>query len=357
MAGVRFSSIVRNDSSGCSSGGEVMDPQSTTETGRIQPGSRLGPYRVVAPLGAGGMGEVYRALDPRLGREVAIKVLPASFSSDPDRLRRFEQEARAAGALTHPNVTVVFDIGSQNGAPYVVFELLDGEILQLALAGGRLSTVRALDYAIQLAHGLGAAHEKGIVHRDLKPANVFITKDGRVKILDFGLAKLIHPAERTPGGTNPCSITVGTEPGAVLGTLGYMAPEQLRGSSADARSDIFSFGAILYEMLSGHRAFEGDSAADTMTAILRDDPPDLSLSNRRISPSLERIVRHCLEKDPEQRFQSTRDLAFDLEALSGCSAVAPDSIVVPASSPRRWIPITALATAIVVAYLAGGRNG
>jgi serine/threonine protein kinase len=322
----------------------------------ISNGSHLGPYEVLAPLGAGGMGEVYRALDPRLGREVAIKVLPASFSKDPDRLRRFEQEARAAGILSHPNITAVFDIGSQDGAPYVVSELLEGDALQGALAGGRLSTRRALDYAIQMAHGLAAAHEKGIVHRDLKPANVFVTKDGRVKILDFGLAKLTQPKVGAPDGTSLPSTTQGTEPGAVLGTLGYMAPEQLRGRTVDARGDIFSFGAILYEMLSGKRAFQGDSAADTMSAILRDDPPDLSLTDQNISPGLERIVRHCLEKDPGQRFQSARDLAFDLEALTDPSA-ARKAIAVPVSETRHWIPITAMATAIVVAYLAGGRHG
>jgi serine/threonine protein kinase len=321
----------------------------------ISNGCHLGPYEVLAPLGAGGMGEVYRARDPRLGRDVAIKVLPASFSKDPDRLRRFEQEARAAGILSHPNITAVFDIGSEDGAPYVVSELLEGEPLQAVLAEGRLSKRRALDYAIQLAHGLAAAHEKGIVHRDLKPANVFVTKEGRIKILDFGLAKLIQAKDGLPGRTN-LSTTQGTEPGAVLGTLGYMAPEQLRGRPVDARSDIFSFGAILYEMLSGKRAFQGDSAADTMSAILRDDPPDLSLTDQNISPGLERIVRHCLEKEPGQRFQSAQDLAFDLEALSGAFAAARKASVVPASEPTpRWIPITAMATAIVVAYLAGGR--
>ena len=323
----------------------------------ISNGSRLGPYEVLAPLGAGGMGEVYRARDPRLSRDVAIKVLPPSFSKDPDRLRRFEQEARAAGVLIHPNITAVFDVGSQDGAPYVVSELLEGEVLQAALAGGRLSTRRAVDYAIQLAHGLAAAHEKGIVHRDLKPANVFITKDGRVKILDFGLAKLTQPKVGGPDGISLPSTTQGTEPGAVLGTLGYMAPEQLRGRPADSRSDIFSFGAILYEMLSGKRAFRGDSAADTMSAVLRDDPPDLSLTDQSISPGLERIVRHCLEKDPEQRFQSAQDLAFDLEALSSPSSVVSNAIRVPASAPRRWIPITAMATAIIVAFLAGERSG
>jgi serine/threonine protein kinase len=322
----------------------------------IAQGSRLGPYEVLAPLGAGGMGEVYRARDPRLGREVAIKVLPASFSKDADRLHRFEREARAAGILTHPNITAVFDVGSQDGAPYVVSELLEGEVLQAALTGGRLSTRRAVDYAIQLAHGLAAAHEKGIVHRDLKPENVFVTRDGRLKILDFGLAKLTHAKEGSPDQTNQPTASLGTEPGVVLGTLGYMSPEQLRGRPADARSDIFSFGAILYEMLSGRRAFRGDSAADTMSAILRDDPPDLSLTDQNISPTLERIVRHCLEKNPEQRFQSARDLAFDLEALSGVPAPAPRVVAIRVGAPRRLLSIAAVATAIVAAYVVGGWN-
>src|SRR5262244_2455044 len=278
-------------------------------------GSKLGPYEILSPLGAGGMGEVWKARDPRLGRDVAIKVLPASFSADVDRLRRFEQEARAAGILNHPNVTAVYDIGSHEGAPYVVQELLEGETLRSILAGGRLSQRRAIDYSLQIAHGLAAAHEKGIVHRDLKPENVFVTKDGRVKILDFGLAKLTHQEEGSQV-TNLPTATAGTEPGVVLGTLGYMSPEQVRGKSADARSDIFSFGAILYEMLAGRRAFHGDSAGETMAAILREDPPDLSATNQAVSPGLERIVRHCLEKNPERRFQSARDLAFDLEALS-----------------------------------------
>ena len=284
-------------------------------------GSRLGPYEILSPLGAGGMGEVYRAKDPRLGREVAIKVLPSSFSQDADRLRRFEQEARAAGILNHPNITAVYDIGSTDGAPYVVSELLEGETLRSALAGGKLSIRKATDYALQIANGLAAAHEKGIVHRDLKPENLFVTKDGRVKILDFGLAKLTHTEEGSQG-TNLPTASAGTEPGVVMGTLGYMSPEQVRGRSADARSDLFSFGAILYEMLSGDRAFRGDSAADTMSAILKEDPPDLSVTNRSVPPGLERIVRHCLEKNPEQRFHSAHDVAFALEALSTTSAPA-----------------------------------
>jgi eukaryotic-like serine/threonine-protein kinase len=319
----------------------------------LSAGSRLGPYEIVSPLGAGGMGEVYRAKDPRLGRDVAVKVLPASFSDDADRLRRFEQEARAAGLLNHPNITAVFDIGSHEGAPYVVSELLEGETLRAALAGGRLSARKAIDHAIQLAQGLAAAHEKGIVHRDLKPENVFVTRDGRVKILDFGLAKLTHTEGGSGERTNLPTDTAGTEPGVVLGTMGYMAPEQVRGRPADARSDIFAFGAILYEMLSGKRAFQGDSAADTMSAILREDPPDLSVTNQNVSPGLERILRHCLEKNPEQRFQSARDLAFDLEALSGVSA--PRGATVTGLAPirvKRFLPL-AIAGAVVAAALAG----
>src|SRR6266542_3036360 len=264
-------------------------------------GSRLGPYEILAPLGAGGMGEVYRAKDPRLGREVAIKVLPASFSADPDRLRRFEQEARAAGILNHPNITAIHDIGSHDGSPYVVTELLEGETLRSRIATGALSTRKAIDYAIQIAHGLAAAHEKGIVHRDLKPENLFVTRDGRVKILDFGLAKLKQPEAGAEPQTNLPTGTAGTEPGVVLGTMGYMSPEQVRGKPADQRSDIFAFGAILWEMLSGRRAFHGDTAADTMTAILTKEPPDLSGKDAAIHPGLDRIVRHCLEKNPEER--------------------------------------------------------
>jgi Tol biopolymer transport system component len=265
------------------------------------------------------MGEVYKAKDPRLGRDVAIKVLPPSFSQDADRLKRFEQEARAAGVLNHPNITSVYDIGTHEGAPYVVQELLEGETLRQVLSAGRPSARKTVDYAMQIAHGLAAAHEKGIVHRDLKPENLFVTNDGRVKILDFGLAKLTQPQGASPT-TNLPTATAGTEPGVVLGTLGYMSPEQVRGKPADARSDIFAFGAIFYEMLSGKRAFHGDSAADTMSAILKEDPPDLSLTDQNVSPGLERIVRHCLEKNPEQRFHSAHDLAFDLAALSGLSA-------------------------------------
>ena len=326
----------------------------------ISAGTRLGPYEILSPLGAGGMGEVWRAKDPRLGRDVAIKVLPASFSADAERLRRFEQEARAAGILNHPNLTAVYDIGSHDGAPYVVQELLEGETLRSLLAGGRLSPRKTIDHSIQLAHGLAAAHEKGIIHRDLKPENVFVTKDGRLKILDFGLAKLTQ-SEEGGGATNMPTAAKGTEPGVVLGTLGYMAPEQVRGRPTDARSDIFSFGAILYEMLSGKRAFQGDSAADTMSAILREDPPDLSVTNQGIAPGLERIVRHCLEKNPEQRFHSAHDLAFDLEALSGTSGQAVASNPgTSASEGRRNLRLAAFAligaAVLALAFWAGKKT-
>src|SRR6266581_7793851 len=294
------------------------------------------------------MGEVYKARDTRLDRDVAIKVLPASFSNDPDRLRRFEQEARAAGILNHPNITAVHDIGTVDCAPYVVTELLEGETLRSRLAGGPLAPRRAIEFAIQIAHGLAAAHEKGIVHRDLKPENLFVTKDGRVKILDFGLAKLTQPEKAGPQTSLPTE-TAGTEPGVVLGTLGYMSPEQVRGKPADARSDIFAFGAILYEMLSGKRAFHGDTAADTMSAILREEPAELSAANQQISPALDRVVRHSLEKSPEQRFQSARDIAYALdETLAGAitTGVAP-----PPVRARRWPVLLAASLAALLAVL------
>jgi Tol biopolymer transport system component len=304
------------------------------------------------------MGEVYRARDERLKRDVAIKVLPASFAQDADRLRRFEQEAQAAGGLNHPNITAVFDLGTHDGAPYIVQELLEGETLRAALAGGRLSPRRAVDCARQIASGLAAAHERGIVHRDLKPENVFVTRDGRVKILDFGLAKL-RPDEASPA-TNIPTATKGTEPGVVLGTLGYMSPEQVRGKPADARSDIFSFGAILYEMLSGNRPFRGDSAADTMSAILKEDPPDLSQTNQNVPPGLERIVRHCLEKNAGQRFHSAHDVAFALDAVSGISAPGTATIVEKRRVGSRALRIAAglaiVAAIAATAYFLGNRS-
>jgi len=295
---------------------------------------------------------VYRARDSRLGRDVAVKVLPAAFSTDPDRLKRFEQEARAAGVLNHPNITAVHDLGTNpaDGAPYVVHELLEGETLRAELAAGRFSPRRAIEYGVQIAQGLAAAHEKSIVHRDLKPENVFVTRDGRVKILDFGLAKLTQ-GEGTADAT---SVPTATEPGVVMGTLGYMSPEQVKAKPADARSDIFAFGAILYEMLAGQRAFRGDSAGETMAAILREDPPDLSVTNQTISPGLDRIVRHCLEKNPERRFQSASDIAFDLETLSGLSTPALPAAAAPARVGRPLI-LAAAGAALALAGLLVGR--
>jgi Tol biopolymer transport system component len=265
------------------------------------------------------MGEVYRARDTRLGRDVAVKIMPGQFAADAERLRRFEQEARAAAALNDPNIMAIYDIGTQpNGSPYIVSELLEGETLRERLRNGPLPSRKATEYAAQIARGLAAAHDKHIVHRDLKPENIFITKDGRVKILDFGLAKLI---EHGIGDQQTFAPTAGgTSPGMVLGTVGYMSPEQVRGQETDHRSDIFSFGAIFYEMISGKRAFRGQTAADTMSAILKDDPPELTETNRAVSPAIERIVRHCLEKNPDERFQSARDIAFNLEALSSVSS-------------------------------------
>ena len=300
-------------------------------------GTKLGPYEIQSPLGAGGMGEVYRARDARLNRDVAIKILPASFSADQDRLQRFAQEARAAAGLSHPNILSIFDIGDDHGAPYVVSELLEGETFRDRLRSGPLASRKAIDYAQQVARGLAAAHEKGIVHRDLKPENLFVTNDGRVKILDFGLAKLTRPEPDTSG--NAPTLQVGTDAGTVMGTVGYMSPEQVRGKPADSRSDIFAFGAILYEMLSSKRAFHGDSSADTMSAILKEDPPDLAETNRNVSPALERIVRHCLEKNPGERFQSARDVAFNLEALTEISTSSQGGVRALAVEPstRRWL--------------------
>jgi Tol biopolymer transport system component len=299
----------------------------------LSSGTKLGPYEIVSLLGAGGMGEVYRARDSRLRREVAIKVLPRALSTDADRMRRFEQEALATAALNHPNILAVFDIGTSDGSPYVVSELLEGETLRDRLRNGAIPVRKTLDYAMQIAQGLAAAHEKGIIHRDLKPENLFVTKDGRVKILDFGLAKLTQ----ADPGSNPSMATAthGTEAGVVMGTAGYMSPEQVRGLALDPRSDIFSFGAILYEMLSGKRAFHGNTPADTMSSILKEDPSDLSETNRNISPALERIVQHCLEKNPEGRFHAASDIAFDLEHLSGLSG---STAKVAAASAERAQP-------------------
>src|SRR5689334_5956139 len=266
------------------------------------------------------MGEVYRARDSRLQRDVAIKVLPDAFATDEARLSRFEQEALATAALNHPNILVVFDIGREGRIAYVVAELLEGQTMREVIEAGRLPLRKAVDYASQIASGLAAAHAKGIVHRDLKPENVFVTTEERVKILDFGLAKLTDGSSSTSATSTVLSPR--TEPGMVVGTIGYMAPEQVRGQAVDHRADIFSFGAILYEALTGKRAFQAGSAVETMSAILSDDPPELTRANPNLPPAMERIVRHCLEKNPEERFYSARDLAFDLESLSSVSTPA-----------------------------------
>lgn len=300
-------------------------------------GAKLGPYEIVAPLGAGGMGEVYRARDTRLGRNVAVKVLPGAFTRDPERLHRFAQEARAVAALNHPNILAVHDIGTDDGAPFLVTELLEGETLHERLRSGALPVRKALEVAVQAAHGVAAAHEKGIIHRDLKPANIFLTSDGRVKILDFGLAKLIQHTPTDIGDTQPPTRTaeprMQTTVGAILGTVGYMSPEQVRGEPADARSDIFALGVIVYEMLAGRRPFQRDTSAETMGAILKEEPPELSSDEKKIAPAVERVVYHCLEKNPAERFQSARDLAFDLEALPGTSTQATPAVALP---PRKW---------------------
>jgi serine/threonine protein kinase len=274
-------------------------------------GQRLGPYEILAPLGAGGMGEVYRARDAKLDREVAVKVLPAPLAQSEERRERFEREAKTVAGLSHPNILAIHDFGAEGGISYAVMELLEGETLRERLAGGPLPARRAADYAHQVAEGLAAAHEKGVVHRDLKPENLFVTADGRVKILDFGLARIALPPLDT-GDTRSPTLVRATEPGTVLGTVGYMAPEQVRGETVDHRADLFAFGAVLYEMLTGRRAFARDTAAETMTAILREDPPGLSPETSGIPPRLGRLVQRCLDKRASDRFQSARDLAFAL---------------------------------------------
>ena len=286
----------------------------------MTPGTRIGPYEIVERIGAGGMGEVYRARDPRLGRDVAIKTLPPGFAADPDRLARFEREARTLGTLNHPNIANVFGLESHEGSPCLVMELLDGRSLADVLTAGALPPRKAIDIASQIARGLAAAHDRGVVHRDLKPDNVFVLPDGRVKVLDFGLARQVESA--VAAGATLMTRPRGTEPGTVLGTIGYMAPEQVRGDVVDARADLFSLGTVLYEMLTGQQAFRRGTGAETMTAILRDDPPDLATTRPDVSPSVERILRHCLEKNPIERFQTARDVAFALDALSSPSSSA-----------------------------------
>ncbi|HET6277498.1 MAG TPA: serine/threonine-protein kinase, partial [Candidatus Polarisedimenticolia bacterium] len=313
----------------------------------VTPGSKLGPYEIIAPPGAGGMGEVYRARDTRLGRDVAIKILPEKLDTGPEARARFEREARAVAALSHPNILALHDFGVEDGTAYSVTELLEGETLRQRMAGSPLPLRKALDYATQVARGLAAAHERGIVHRDLKPDNLFVTNDGLVKILDFGLAKVAAPEQGSL--TASPTLDAGTQPGTVLGTLGYMSPEQVRGQAADHRADIFAFGSILHEMLSGRPAFVRDTAADTMSAILKEDPAPLAEPGvTTVPPALQNIIHHCLEKNPAERFQSARDLAFNIEALSsmpgsgiaqavsGAGAFAPVAAdVAPAVGGRR----------------------
>jgi len=298
------------------------------------------------------MGEVYRARDTRLGRDVAIKVLPEALAKDADRLRRFEQEARTIAALNHPNILGIHDIGTHDGAPFLVSELLEGKTLRETLDAGALPVRRAIEYALGIAHGLAAAHDKGIVHRDLKPDNVFITRDGRVKVLDFGLAKLLRPEESQQ--TEVTLTSPATMPGTVMGTVGYMSPEQVKGDPSDARSDIFSFGAVLYEMLTGKRAFRRDTSAETMTAILREEPAELNETGWQGPPALQRILVRCLEKNVERRFQSASDLAFAIESLSGTSVTR--SIEQP-KARRVWLPWAAAVLGLLVlgagAWLAG----
>jgi len=322
----------------------------------LSPGTRLGPYEIQTAIGAGGMGEVYRAHDTRLNRDVAVKILPEAFAADRERRDRFEREGQAVAALSHPNILAIFDVGEQDGTTYAVTELLEGETLRERLkgasGGAALPVRKAIDIAVQIAHGLAAAHDKGLVHRDLKPENVFLLKDGRVKILDFGLARQTTAADAGSGATRTVAAT---DPGTVMGTVGYMAPEQVRGQAVDGRTDLFALGAVFYEMLTGHRAFQRDTAAETMTAILREDPPEFPAGRAELSPALDRIVRHCLEKNPAERFQTARDVAFALEGFSGTNLTS-GSGALPAMAPsprRRWLLVGAFALVAAVALAAG----
>jgi len=336
-------------------------------------GTRLGPYQIIAAIGAGGMGEVYKARDTRLNRDVAIKVLPESLAADPDpstgsgssraksrdeRRARFEREAQAVAALSHPNILAIFDTGASDNQLYVVTELLEGETLRDALQDGALPVRKAVDIAVQIAHGLAAAHDKQLVHRDLKPENVFLLADGQVKILDFGLARQVVTGTGATG-----TVAALTDPGTVMGTVGYMAPEQVRGQAVDARTDLFALGAVLYEMLSGQRAFRRDTGADTMFAIVKEDPPDLLTARADLSPALDRIVRHCLEKNPNERFQTARDVAFALGGLSGSGPSSPREIAreidgAAARPARVWrlrLAIAALCLLVIALGWAGWR--
>jgi dipeptidyl aminopeptidase/acylaminoacyl peptidase len=320
----------------------------------LDPGTRLGSYEVIAPLGSGGMGEVYRARDLKLGREVAIKVLPIIVAFSAERRARFEREARAIASLSHPNVLTIFDFGTHEGRTYAVMELLEGETLRERLRDGPLPLRKAVEYGVQMAEGLAAAHEKGIVHRDLKPENVIVTLDGRVKILDFGLARMSSADE--PGAADVDTQVHRTDPGTVLGTAAYMAPEQVRGEPADHRADIFSLGCLLYEMLAGVRAFARDTPVETMSAILKAEPPPLDRTEAPVPPALERIVRRCLEKQPSERFQSARDLAFQLQNVLDDSRPARRALGAPLPAGRRLGPsvVVAVGALALAAGLAAG---
>ncbi|MDO8677102.1 MAG: protein kinase [Acidobacteriota bacterium] len=323
-------------------------------------GARLGPYEILSALGAGGMGEVYRARDTKLNRDVAIKVLSNALATDSAALARFEREAHAVAALSHPNILAIHDFGSDGGVSYAVTELLDGETLRARMDGSPLPVRKAVEYGVQIVRGIAAAHQKGIIHRDLKPENIFVTRDGQVKVLDFGLAKAAGDAT-VQGETRPAD---GTAPGVVLGTVGYMSPEQVRGLAVDQRTDIFSFGAVLYEMLTGRRAFRGDSHVETMNAILKEDPPEFAGVGANIPAGLDRIVRRCLEKQPEERFHSAHDLGIALETVSDSSSSisASPGEALP-SVKRRLSPLAAALMALVVvaasvaAYVAGRQSG
>jgi serine/threonine-protein kinase len=326
---------------------QLSDAKLTIVPLKLTTGTQLGPYTILGPLGAGGMGEVYRARDARLGREVALKILTNKLEGDPDALERFDREARIVASLSHPNVVALYDYGNYDGTVCAITELLEGESLDRRLARERMSWRHAIELAALIADGLSSAHARGIVHRDLKPGNVFITRDGQIKILDFGLATSARVFADGRGGDS--TVTVHTEPGTVLGTVGYMSPEQVRGEIADPRSDIFALGCILYEMLAWRRAFSGDTAAETLAAILRDQPAELSAAAVPVPPNVEAVVRRCLEKDREQRFQSARDLAFALRGLLGRSATAPPPTE---PKPRYTLRRRTIAGALVVAALA-----
>jgi Tol biopolymer transport system component/predicted Ser/Thr protein kinase len=326
----------------------------------VAAGSRLGPYEIVAPLGAGGMGEVYRARDAKLGREIAVKVLPASVAEDRGRRLRFEQEARSASALNHPNILTIYDIGEADGALYIAMELVEGRTLRELVASGEpLPTRRMLDLAVQVAEGLAKAHSAGIVHRDLKPENLMVSKDGYVKILDFGLAKLTETAAPQDASVMPTAVAAPTEPGTVMGTVGYMSPEQASGQPLDFRSDQFSFGSILYEMATGRRAFQRKTGAETLVAIIREEPESLAQAAPAAPAPVRWIVERCLAKDPEERYASTKDLARDLKSVRDHLTETSTSVAVaptPARRrPSRWVAAAALlAAGIAIGLLARG---